>query len=111
MSNYPLRICMDNGYKPDEILGVKMTIDRVNQEKVRAESSIFDYIICIFNKMMEKRLLAADMVEKDILYEIKIESPQISIFNTYAIVSSPDERSRLIQIGIDIAADKLSNKC
>ena len=107
MSNYPLRICMDNGYKPAEILGVKMTIDRVNQEKVRAESSIFDYIICIFNKMMEKRLLAADMVKNDILYEIKIESPQISIFNTYAIVSSPDERSRLIKVGIDIAASCL----
>jgi cytochrome c len=59
--------------------------------------------------MMEKRLMAADMVDKNIPYEIKVESPQISIFNAYSIVSSPDERSRLINVGSDIAAAHLSS--
>jgi len=107
ISNYPLRKCIDNGYNPEEILGIIMTIDRVNQEKVHSESTIFDYIICIFNKMMEKRLLAADRVDNNIPYEIKIEAPQISIFNTYALVSSSEERSRLIDVGSTIAAAHL----
>jgi len=99
ISNYPLRQCIEGGADPDEILGIKMTIDRVNQSKVHSESSIFDYIIAIFNKIMEKRLSLADLVENPIAYEFKIESPQISIYGAYSIVSSQEERARLIEFG------------
>jgi len=101
ISNYPLRQCIERGGDPHEILGIKMTIDRINQAKVHSESSIFDYIIAIFNKIMEKRLLAADLVENPIAYEFKIESPQISIYNAYSIVSSQEERARLIEFGAE----------
>ena len=101
ISNYPLRQCIESGADPDEILGIKMTIDLVNQTKVHNESSIFDYIISIFNKIMERRLLAADLVENPIAYEVKIESPQISIYSAYSIVSSQEERARLIEFGAE----------
>ena len=99
ISNYPLRQCIEGGADPDEILGIKMTIYLINQAKIHTESSIFDYIIAIFNKIMEKRLLAADLVDNPIAYEFKIESPQISIYSAYSIVSSQEERARLIEFG------------
>jgi hypothetical protein len=76
-----------------------MTVDRINQAKINEESSLFDYIISLFNKLLEKRLLAADAVENGIAHEIKIESPQISIFNVFQIVTSQEERARLIEYG------------
>ena len=48
---------------------------------------------------MEKRLSLADLVENPIAYEFKIESPQISIYGAYSIVSSQEERARLIEFG------------
>ena len=103
ITNYPLRFCIQNGAKPDEILGVKMTIDRVNQAKITTESSIFDYVICLFNKLLEKRLLAADALDNGIPHEIKIESPQISIYSAFNIVNSQEERARLIDYGAECA--------
>ena len=108
ISNYPLRQCIESGADPDEILGIKMTIDIVNQTKVHNESSIFDYIISIFNKIMERRLLAADLVENPIAYEVKIESPQISIYSAYSIVSSQEERARLIEFGVEEVRQQLT---
>lgn len=99
ISNYPLRFCLQHGYTSDEVLGIRMKIDRVNQAKINSESSLFDYIISLFNKLLEKRLLAADMVHNSIIYEINVESHQISIFNAFQIVTSPEERARLINYG------------
>ena len=109
ISNYPLRQCIEGGADPDKILGIKMTIDRVNQYKVNSESSIFDYIITIFNKIMERRLSLADLVENPIAYEFKIESPQISIYSAFSIVSSQEERARLIEFGAEETRQQLTS--
>ena len=109
-SNYPIRYCLQHGYTPDEILGIKMTIDRINQAKINDESSLFDYIINLFNKLLEKRLLAADMIENLITHEFKIESPQISIFSVFQIVTSQEERARLIDYGQTGVATQLLSR-
>jgi predicted acylesterase/phospholipase RssA len=109
ISNYPLRQCLEGGADLGEVLGVKMSIDRTNQARVHSESSIFDYIIVIFNKIMEKRLLAADLIENHIAYELKIESPQISIYNAYSIISSQEEMARLIDYGVEEAIRQLAS--
>jgi predicted acylesterase/phospholipase RssA len=101
ISNYPVRFALKDGYKSHEVLGVRMTVDRINQARVTEESTIFDYIICLFNKLLEKRLLAADAANSGIQHEISVESPQISIYNAYQIISSADERARLIDYGKD----------
>lgn len=105
ISNYPLRFCLQHGNKVDEILGVKMNIDRANQAKTNDDSSLFDYIISLFNKLLEKRLLATDMVANPIAREIMIESPQISIFNVFQLITSQEERARLIEYGANLSRD------
>lgn len=109
ISNYPVRFALKDGYKCDEILGVKMTVDRINQAKVTEESTIFDYVICLFNKLLEKRLLVADAAASGIRYEIPVESPQISIYSSYQIISSAEERARLIEYGKECVASPLQS--
>jgi NTE family protein len=109
ISNYPVRFALKDGHKSDEILGVKMTVDRINQAKVTEESSIFDYVICLFNKLLEKRLLLADAAASGIRYEIPVESPQISVLSSYEIISSAEERARLINYGKECVASSLQS--
>jgi predicted acylesterase/phospholipase RssA len=99
ISNYPIRACLEHGADKNEILGIKMLIDRENQSKVVEKSSVFDYVIYLINKLLEKRLSAADMVDNNLPHEIKIVSPQISLYTAYQIIMSPEERVRLIDYG------------
>ena len=99
IANYPMRLCLENGAEKNEIIGIKMVIDRENQAKVIEKSSMLDYVIYLINKLLEKRLSPADAMDYDIPHEIKIESPQISLYTAYQVIMSPEERVRLIEYG------------
>jgi NTE family protein len=99
ISNYPIHCCIKNGANPEEILGIKMIVDRINQIKIDEESSIFDYVIYLFNKLLQKRIFSADSVGNNIPYEIKIESPELSIYTAYQIIISKEQRANLIDYG------------
>jgi len=96
-TNYPLKSCIDHGANPDEILGIKVQFDHSNQIKMGAESSLFDYIIYLFNKLIENRVIAP--VEPPISYQIIMKSTHVFAYDAYYVLSSPEERARLIEYG------------
>jgi hypothetical protein len=97
ISNYPLKYSLLNGADKSEILGLKSLIYNTDNVKINTETSIFDYIFYILNKILEKKLLLNDNI--DIPYEISIESPQLCIYTCYKILSSQEERIKLIEYG------------
>ena len=54
ISNYPLRQCLESGAEPDSILGIKMVVDASKKSLITEESSIFDYMIGLLNKLLFK---------------------------------------------------------
>lgn len=102
ISNYPLSQCLENGADPDTVFGIKMTIDQTTSMTINNDSSIFDYVICILNKILVRRLLPEHLNSPKILYEISVKYPQLSIMNAYRVLSSQEEREKLIQYGATI---------
>jgi predicted acylesterase/phospholipase RssA len=96
--NYPVSHCIHNGADPDEILGLNKTHNLVH-EYVKEESSFFDYLIIMINRILDK-ILSFEKIEC-ISNEINIMSPPINIQDILHTASSIEERERLIKIGID----------
>lgn len=99
-SNYPLKCCIDHGAKPDEILGIKTLSDHSNQKKLAEDSSLFDYIIYLLNKLVENRDVTS--VEPSISHQINVKSSQVFTYDAYNVISSPEERARLIEYGAQL---------
>ena len=97
-SNYPLKWCIDYGAEPNEILGVRTVSDNANQIKIGDESSLFDYIIYLFNKLIENRVIS--FTEQPILHEIKFKSSQVFTYDAYHVINSQEERIKLIEYGV-----------
>jgi NTE family protein len=99
ISNYPLRQCLDYGAEPESILGIKMMVDPSKNSLITEESSIFDYLIGILNKLLFKRLSPLDINVTKIPYEITLSYPQLSLYNSYDVMSSQEKRIELIEFG------------
>ena len=97
LNNYPIDNCINNGADPNEIMGLTIAPD--NPESTANQiSTLFDYIIMIINKLIGI-LLKTD--RKKLAIEYIIYSPAMSMYDIYNIVSSMDERNRLINIGVE----------
>lgn len=97
ITNYPLKYCILDGIDKDEIIGIKTIIYNTNNVKINLETSIFDYIFYIISKVLENKLLVNDNIV--IPFEISVKTPQMSIYNCYKIISSQEERIKLIEDG------------
>jgi predicted acylesterase/phospholipase RssA len=105
--NYPVSHCIRNGAEPDEILGLNKTHNLVN-ENIKEESSFFDYLIIMINRILDK-ILSFEKIEH-ITNEINIMSSPINIQDILHTASSVEERERLIKIGIDGFQEYYSKK-
>lgn len=99
--NYPMRICMENVSNQDEILGLpKKGINISNN--LKSDSSLMDYLLFIIHKLLSNIFLDDEGIT--VKNEIVIESPiAVSIYEIYIMISSAEERTKLIQRGVDIA--------
>jgi hypothetical protein len=105
--NYPVKNCIDNGSDPDEIFGLcRKPITRSNVN-VTEDSSIFDYILNIIYKTVERVLNNKPPIK--IKYELFIDCPPLSISNILQTSSEMEERLRLIQIGTDSSEELLGH--
>jgi hypothetical protein len=105
--NYPLSECLKH-HNAEEILGITRTsvmdhstneMDQIEinkQSTVSNTSTLLDYIMIIFNKLM-KLILKYNTI--DIKHEYIVYSPPLSIFNIYNATTSVEERVKLIEIG------------
>uniref|UniRef100_A0A6C0HVF5 PNPLA domain-containing protein n=1 Tax=viral metagenome TaxID=1070528 RepID=A0A6C0HVF5_9ZZZZ len=106
--NYPLEKCLKNGANKDEILGIKITIDDTNIFKINENSSIFDYIFYLITKILEKKLLINENI--DVPWEITVKTSQNTIYSFYKILSSQEERIKLIEYGKECCKDILEKQ-
>ena len=105
--NYPLDICIKNGAKENEILGIKMVVNNLSINKITFESSIFDYIFNIFNKLLANRQQKNNLIKKKINIEININSDYFTIQTCFDAINNVEERKRLINYGKECVEDCL----
>jgi predicted acylesterase/phospholipase RssA len=117
--NYPIHQCIKNVTEEnvDEIFGFDRQIvlpgpapatvansnesvstGSVDSSVMHKESTLFDYLFVIMNKTIERAFETA--IPSIVKHEIKIHSNKMSLYDMYAAASSPDERSRLIEVGM-----------
>jgi len=98
--NYPVKQCIENGADPEEIFGIcRKPIIKMAGTNIGLTSTLFDYILNIFYKTIERVLNKQEAIK--INKEFYIHCPPLSISDIFNTTSSMDERIRLIQIGVD----------
>jgi NTE family protein len=107
--NYPLRVCFEHGHDPDEIIGVNRTstfnsetdgsLNTVPKNSITESSTLLDYIMVIFRKIM-KMVLTQEMLK--IKHEYTVYSLPLSLDSMYHTSISIEERIRLVKMGSDI---------
>jgi NTE family protein len=102
-NNYPIYQCLENGANPDEILGITLPKEQEKTQTITEESSLFDYLSFILNKMYKQAYLAS-IKNKDytIKYEIEVENAIVAMYDFVAVSSSQKERSLLLDKGVEI---------
>jgi predicted acylesterase/phospholipase RssA len=99
LCNYPVNYCVQNGADPEEIFGLcRKPIIQLNYN-VTEESTLFDYILNIFYKTIERVLNNRAPIA--IGREIYLDCPPLSVSDIFNTSSKADERQRLIQVGVD----------
>ncbi len=96
--NYPLSKCIENGADKDEIIGLYCSINE-NNDIISEKSSLLDYIIIILKKLI---CVFLPKTSNSIKHEYTIESPIVSIYDIVSITNSIDERTSLIEKGVDV---------
>jgi len=111
--NYPLRICIENGHDPDEILGINRTSKQKNETEcpvinnsIMESSTLFDYVMVIFSKIMK---MVIKQEERTIKNEFVVHSLPLSFYNMYHASINMDERIRLVKLGSDVIANEYNN--
>ena len=107
--NYPLKPCLTCGNDPKEILSVCKRDYKKMQVGLSEDGSLFDYILIIFNKMLQNVLMLGDN-ETHIDNEIVIKCPLVSIYDLYVMVSSSENRTKWIENGINATREFLKKQ-
>jgi NTE family protein len=103
--NYPLYPCIQNGTNPDEILGIKRK-EILSQRDFSEKSTLFDYILLIFNKTMASIVLNTPINNIQIKNQIEIECCSISMYELYMLTISQEERLQFIEKGTRFVTPK-----
>ena len=110
--NYPLINCIRNGGIPNEIMGISKECDNNDNNTIRDESNIFDYLLLIFSKML-KKIRRNNINNNDDNIQIKFQIVINSSYTTLLLIinaaSSVNERIAIIKKGVD-AVELLSKQ-
>ena len=97
--NYPVKNCIENGADPETIFGLcRKPIVKLNYN-ITNDSSLFDYILNIFYKTIERVLNKQE--HEEIIHEIYVDCPPLSINDIFDTSTKMEDRNRLIQFGVD----------
>jgi len=111
VSNYPLNYCITNNNISDdnlgEILGVRNNYENSENNIVKHDSTILDYITIFINKLV----MNVDTEPKQIKIpnELVYKTQNLSFAFLKSTISSSDEREKLMNDGIMAAESFLSN--
>jgi len=105
--NYPLGPCvLQENVDPKSILGFRKMTDR--QDTLSEESTLFDYILILFNRIF-RFILSKNEIHK-IDHEIAIKTPPVSIYDLYKMASNETARIEWIQTGVNAAKDFIAKQ-
>jgi len=106
LCNYPIHNCINLGASDDSIIGIyrkslnaKLDLDD--------ESSMFDYMFLILHKILAKFIPHTYPITTQ--PQIPIVFNATSLYDIYLCLTSLDERMRILEIGVNIANDFLTN--
>lgn len=101
LCNYPIQQCIQNGAKPNEILGVTRVSDTHSYKKISEDSTLLDCIMAIIAKTVEK--IFATVKLSMIEHEYCVPAQAMSIYDIHNVTSNIEMRNQFIQKGVDIA--------
>jgi predicted acylesterase/phospholipase RssA len=95
--NYPLGPCLKKeGVDSTNVLGVRKNM--IFQDQLTNESTLFDYILGLLNKIFYWILIKYE--KKEIDHEITIDSTPISIYDLYKMMIEKSVRTDFIEQGV-----------
>jgi len=99
ISNYPLNYCLEQNENKNEMLGFRNMYECVvdNNNNVKDESTIFDYIINFINKIMKN--LDTQSRQQTIPYEVKNNTQALNLTYIKTSLGSVDIRKQLLEDG------------
>lgn len=102
--NYPINYCCAMVEDKDEIMGFVSSSKKNKQNFVSSESSIFEYVMFIINKMVHntKERLEEDN-HIDVKYQVPITINTITMSSIQECVISIDKRRELLDEGVNSA--------
>ena len=94
LCSYPMKTCLDDGNKADEIFGVKKSF--VVDNSITESSTLFDYLMVVFKNVI---ILLNGFENGLIPNEILVNGDHITIDNILSLSISKDERRENIERG------------
>ena len=104
ITNFPVKLCIDNGANTNEILGIN-TLSKINEETDTNYFSLFDYIVFLLNKILQKITFQDNY---DIRYMFVLPFDTRSLTNISMVAESTIVRTELIQHGIEECREQLN---
>ena len=102
-SNYPVEECVKNGAKPSEILGISGTFNTAEKQTITTDSSMLDCITVLLGNIIHTVLQCKPI--DGIHTEYFVETTTLTLSSMYNTALDKNERSRLIDIGIDLVRE------
>jgi len=97
--NYPINYCISRAENLSEILGIRNRYTRNDNNIVKKESTILEYVMNFINRLVNN--VSARVEDKEIPNEIVYDTDSMNWSNIQLTLSSKEERQRLIDSGID----------
>ena len=105
--NYPLRYCINDGKKEDEMFGIRTTFSQP-QKNVNDDSNLIEYFLHFFLKLI--RSMNKDGDNSKIENEIVLETVPLSFESIKKCISDIKVRSQLVEKGENVANKYIENK-
>jgi predicted acylesterase/phospholipase RssA len=96
-TNYPLTECINGGASPNEIIGIASGFLQKDKSRIGPDSTMIDCISVVLENILHKALSSSHSGKIGIEYIV--DSVPSSISDIYNLISSREERSRLITLG------------
>ena len=106
--NYPLKVCLDDGCHPSEILGIRRIDpnDHTKKNEILPSFSLFDIIYKLFNQYTKK--IEIDNLDIPIRYQYDVPFSSMDLNAIFRCLSSEEERISLIEMGIQSSLENTS---
>ena len=105
LCSYPMKACLADGNKPEEVFGIKKGF--VNDNFISESSSLFDYLMVVFKNV----IVMLNGYETGLIQnEIIINGDHITIDNILSLAVSREERERNIDQGVTTFTNFIDKK-